>query len=197
MDAGAHGMRKTALWLIWPGLAPLWLKGSGRGLAAAVAFGGLLNFTLISTFIWPQLLSRELAPWIVPAAAWVLVLWFWIVAARLTARFLAQEAARRTIPDDDANRLLVQAQTEYLKGHLSQAESLLQELLARFPGDCEARLLLATLCRRNGRPSDARKHLAELLEQPQAHIWRMEIEIEHRELTRSASEDEQPLARAA
>ncbi|MCE9524691.1 MAG: tetratricopeptide repeat protein [Planctomycetales bacterium] len=190
-------MRKTALWLIWPGLAPLWLKGSGRGLAAAAAFGCLLNFTLITTFIWPQLLSRELAPWIVPAAAWVLVLWFWIVAARITARFLAQEAARRTPPDDDANRLLVQAQTEYLKGHLSQAESLLQELLTRFPGDCEARLLLATLCRRIGRPSDARKHLAELLEQPQAHTWRMEIEIEHRTLTRSASEGEQPLARAA
>jgi Flp pilus assembly protein TadD len=126
-----------------------------------------------------------------------LVLWFWIVAARSAGRLLTEEAARRTPPDEDANRLLVQAQTEYLKGHLSQAESLLQELLASFPGDCEGRLLLATLCRRNGRLSDARKHLAELLELPQAHAWRMEIETEHRELTRSVSEDEEPLARAA
>lgn len=189
-------MRRIALWLLWPGLAPLWLRGSGRGLAAAVAFGGLLNFALITTFVWPQFLSRGLAPWAVPAAAWVLVLWFWIVAARFTARFLAHEAARQTPPNDEANRLLVQAQTEYLKGHLSQAESLLHELLARFPEDCEARLLLATLCRRIGRPSDARKHLADLLELPQAHLWRMEIETEHRQLTRSASEGE-PLARAA
>ncbi len=190
-------MRKDALWLLWPGLAPLWLRGSGRGLAAAAAFGGLLNIALISTFVWPQVLSRGLAPWVVPVAAWVLVLWFWIVAARSAARFLAQEAARQTPPDEDANRLLVQAQTEYLKGHLSQAESLLQELLTRFPGDCEARLLLATLCRRNGRLSDARKHLANLFDLPQAHTWRMEIETEHRELTRSTSEDESPLARAA
>ncbi|MGI8979660.1 MAG: tetratricopeptide repeat protein [Pirellulaceae bacterium] len=181
-------MRNVALWLLWPGLAALWKRGSGRGLAAAAAFGGLLNFALISTFVWPQLLSRGLAPWVVPAAVWVSVLWFWIVAARSGARFLAEEAARQTPPSDDANRLLVQAQTEYLKGHLSQAESLLQELLAGFPGDCEARLLLATLCRRMGRLSDARKHLAELLELPQAHAWRMEIESEQRELTRSASE---------
>lgn len=190
-------MRNVALWLLWPGLASLWKRGSGRGLAAAVAFGGLLNFALISTFVWPQLLSRGLAPWVVPAAAWVSVLWFWIVAARSGARFLVEEAARQTPPNDDSNGLLVQAQTEYLKGHLSQAECLLQELLVGFPGDCEARLLLATLCRRNGRLSDARKHLAELLELSQAHVWRMEIESEQRELTRSVSEDESPHTRAA
>jgi hypothetical protein len=190
-------MQKFALWLLWPGLASLWLRGSGRGLAAAAAFAGLVNFALITTFVWPQLLSRGLAPWVVPVAAWVLVLWFWIIAARSTARFLAQEAISQVLPDDRANRLLVQAQTEYLKGHLSQAESLLQELLAGFPGDCEAHLLLATLSRRNGRLGDARKHLALLLELPQAPTWRMEIETEQRELTRSASEDESPRARAA
>lgn len=190
-------MRKVALWLLWPGLASLWLRGSRRGLAAAVSFGGLFNFSLITTFVWPQLLSRGLAPWVVPAAAWILVLWFWIVAARSTARFLAQEAARQAPPDEDANRLLVQAQTEYLKGHLSQAESLLQDLLATLPGDCEARMLLATLCRRSGRPVDARKHLAELLELPQAYAWRMEIESEQRELARSASEGGFALNRAA
>lgn len=181
-------MEKTALWMLYPGLATLWLRGSGRGLAAAAAFCCLLNFALITTFVWPQLLSRSLAPWVVPVAAWVSVLWFWMVAARSTARFLSQEAARQIPPDEHANHLLVQAQTEYLKGHLSQAESLLQELVARFPGDCEGRLLLATLCRRIGRASDARKHLAELLELPQAHAWRMEIETEQRELTRTTKE---------
>lgn len=190
-------MRKVALWLLWPGLASLWLRGSGRGLVAAAAFGSLFNFALITTFVWPQLLSRGLAPWVVPAAAWVSVLWFWIVAARSGARFLAQEAARQKPPDEDANRLLVQAQTEYLKGHLSQAESLLQDLLATFPGDCEARMLLATLCRRSGRPSDARKHLSQLLELPQSYAWRMEIETEQRELAQSVSEGEFALNRAA
>ena len=189
-------MRNVAPWLLWPGLASLWLRGSGRGLAAAAAFGGLLNFALISTFVWPQLLSRGLAPWVVPAAAWVLVLWFWIVAARSAAKFLAQEAARRTPPDDDANRLLVQAQTEYLKGHLSQAENLLTQLLETHPGDAEARLLLATLCRRMGRKEDAENHLKELIELPQAAAWRMEIASELT-LTRSASEGELPLTRAA
>ncbi len=189
-------MRNVAPWLLWPGLASLWLRGSGRGLAAAAAFGGLLNFALISTFVWPQLLSRGLAPWVVPAAAWVLVLWFWIVAARSAASFMAQEAARRTPPNDDANRLLVQAQTEYLKGHLSQAESLLTQLLETYPGDAEARLLLATLCRRTGRKEDAEIHLKELMELPEAAAWRMEIASELT-LTRSASEGELPLIRAA
>jgi len=128
--------------------------------------------------------------------AWVLVLWFWIVAARSAARFLAQEAARRTPSDDDANRLLVQAQTEYLKGHLSQAESLLTHLLETHPGDAEARLLLATLCRRIGRKEDAENHLKELIELPQAAAWRMEIASELT-LTRSASEGELPQTRAA
>jgi tetratricopeptide (TPR) repeat protein len=187
-------MRNVAPWLLWPGLASLWLRGSGRGLAVAAAFGGLLNFALISTFVWPQLLSRGLAAWVVPAAAWVLVLWFWIVAARSAARFLAQEAARRTPPDDDANRLLVQAQTEYLKGHLSQAESLLMQLLETHPGDAEARLLLATLCRRMGRKEDAENHLKELMELPEAAAWRMEIASELTR-TRSVSEGELPEAR--
>jgi len=189
-------MRKIALWLLWPGLASLWLRGSGRGLAAAAAFAGLLNFALITTFVWPQLLSRSLAPWAAPAAAWVLVLWFWIVAARSGARFLASEAARGQPPSDEANRLLVQAQTEYLKGHLSEAERLLTQILETQPGDAEARLLLATLCRRVGRKEGAENHLRELMELPEAAAWRMEIASELT-LTRSASEGELPLTRAA
>ena len=189
-------MRKFALWLLWPGLAPLWLRGSGRGLAAAAAFGGLLNFALISTFVWPQLLSRGLAPWALPAAAWVLVLLFWMVAARSAAKFLAEESARRTPPDEDANRLLVRAQTEYLKGHLSQAERLLTQLLETHPGDAESRLLLATLCRRGGRKGEAEQQLRELIDLPQAAAWRMEIANELK-LTRSASEEELALTKAA
>ncbi len=189
-------MRRDALWLLWPGLASLWLRGSGRGLATATAFGGLLNYALITTFIWPQLLSRGLAPWLVPAAVWILVLWFWIVAARSTAKFLSVEAAKQTPPNDDANRLLMQAQTEYLKGHLSQAESLLTQILETCPGDAEVRLLLATLCRRHGRNEEAMHHLNELSELPQAATWRMEIASELK-LSRSACEGEPPLTRAA
>ena len=125
-------MEKTALWMLYPGLAPLWLRGSGRGLAAAAAFCCLLNFALITTFVWPQLLSRSLAPWVVPVAAWVSVLWFWMVAARTTAKFLAQEAARQVPPDEHANHQLVQDQTQYLKRQLSHSDSLLHELVPSF-----------------------------------------------------------------
>jgi len=162
----------------------------------AAAFGVLLNFALISTFVWPQLLSRSLAPWAVPAAAWVLVLWFWMVAARSGARFLASEAAREQPPNDEANRLLVQAQAEYLKGHLSEAQRVLTQLLETHPGDAEARLLLATLCRRGGRKVEAEKHLTELIDLPQSAAWRMEIASELK-LTRSASEGELPITKAA
>ena len=40
-------MRNVAPWLLWPGLASLWLRGSGRGLAVAVAFGGLVMALLV------------------------------------------------------------------------------------------------------------------------------------------------------
>lgn len=189
-------MRRVALWLLWPGLAPLWLRGSRRGLAIAAAFGVLLSFALISTFVWPQLLSQSLAPWVVPAAAWILVLWFWIVAARSGARFLAAQAAREKQPDDEANRLLVQAQTEYLKGHLSESERLLTQILETHPGDAEARLLLATLCRRGGRQEDAENHLKELIDLPQAARWKMEIANELK-LSRRVSEGVLPLTKAA
>ena len=183
-------MRKIAWLSLWPGLAALWLRGSTLGLATAAVFAVALNFALITTFVWPQMLSRWVSPWVTPAAAWVLVLWFWIMAARSAAKILAHEKASQMRPDNEANRLLVQAQTEYLKGRMSQAECLLKELLADHPGDCEAQLLLATLCRRSGRKDDAGKHLRELIDLPHSQVWKMEIEIEQQNLTRPAGEDD-------
>ena len=77
---------------LWPGLAPLWLYGRWHGLAAAAAFAGLVNFALITTFVWPQWLSRELPPAATPVLAWVLVLGFWIVGLRGAAGIGPSEA---------------------------------------------------------------------------------------------------------
>src|SRR5688500_6996498 len=67
---------------LWPGLARLWLRGEFIGLLTAVAFAAAVNFALIATFVWPQLVSRQLPPWCIPLVAWIAVVWFWIAGLR-------------------------------------------------------------------------------------------------------------------
>ncbi len=190
-------------YILWPGLAALWLRGSRRGLFVAGAFAVALNLALITTFVWPQLLGRGLPPWVVPTAAWVLVLWFWVVSARASARIVAEERSRNTPPNQAATDLLCQAQTQYLKGHFSQADALLARLLIQSPGDMEARLLAASICRHTARRDEAMQRLAELSTFPAATQWQVEIADEHRRLATQVdgqqrrNKDQTPPASAA
>lgn len=172
----------------WPGLAALWLRGSWLGLACAVLFTAALQFALVTTFVWPQILSRQLPAWAMPAAAWVSVLWLGVVGRRSAARILASEAAKSLQPDAEADALLAEAQTEYLKGHWMEAQAVLSRLLIRRPGDAEARLLLASVYRRSGQPAAAADQLALLAELPRADRWREEISAEMRLLARDAAQ---------
>lgn len=163
---------------LWPGLARLWLRGEFWGLLTAVTFALVLNFALITTFVWPQLVSRQLPPWAVPPMAWFVVVWFWVAGLRAGGR-LAGEAARASIPADaESLTLLRLAQLEYLKGHWIEAESRLTELLARTPGDVEAWLLLASVQRRTRRPAEARESLRKLAELNGSAVWADEVERE-------------------
>jgi hypothetical protein len=56
-------MKGRSLTMAWPGRARLWLRGGWTDLGLAVAFAAVLNFALVTTFIWPQLLSRDLPAW--------------------------------------------------------------------------------------------------------------------------------------
>lgn len=177
-------MNGRSLTMAWPGLAGLWLRGGWTDLGLAVAFAAALNFALVTTFVWPQLISRDLPAWGVPLAAWVLVLWFWVMGRGRGVRLLALEAAKSLQPDDVSEALLREAQGKYLKGHWLEAQSLLVRLLSRRPGDAEARLLLVSVLRRSGEIDVAVEQLIELSRLPAALRWQEEMEQERRRLAR-------------
>ncbi len=188
--------RTSSLWhphsaaAVWPGLARLWLRGETGGLLTAVAFALLLNLALITTFVWPQLLSRQLPEWLVPAMAWFAVVCFWVAGLRAGIEVVAAMRGATIPADAESTTLLRQAQLDYLKGHLIEAESRLATLLSRTPGDVEAWLLLASVQRRTRRPAEARQSLAKLAELSGSVVWSEEV---NRELAKIQSlEREQP-----
>jgi hypothetical protein len=189
---------------LWPGLASLWLRGRWQGLAVALAFAGLLNFALISTFVWPRLVSPAVPAWATGAAAWVLVLGFWIAGIHAAGKQLARRAQTAPADDQEFDAWLWEAQTEYLKGHWIEAETLVSRQLARRADDAPARLLLASVFRRTQRLAEARQTLNHLKQSPAATNWLWEIEAELAQLAeleaapRTPNQNSSPpLARAA
>ena len=78
-----------------------------------------------------------------------------------------------------ANRTLFnQAQTEYLKGHWDEAESLLLRQIQLDTRDVESRLLLATMYRRIERLDDAQQQLEKIERFDESTHWRFEISRE-------------------
>lgn len=173
-------MRSSLILCLWPGLAASWLRGSYSALAAAIAFGVLLNFVITATFVWPNLGGQELPAGLVPITGWLLVLWLWVGGITQQRRMLL---TWETPPlNDGSEKLFRQAQTEYLQGQWVAAERLLTELLKVRPADVEGRLLLATVLRRTKRPEDAARELTKLEELPAAGYWYREIADERRQL---------------
>jgi hypothetical protein len=172
-------------------------------LAAATAFAGLVQFALICSFVWPELLSPDVPPWAAPVTAWVLVLGFWIVGYRQGRLELAQLRSPPATDDPQLEAWFREAQSKYLKGHWIEAETLVSRLLACRADDIEARLLLASICRRTGRLAEARKTLHTLKQLDSAANWRLEITTELQQLTELETNDQSseptsfPLARAA
>ncbi len=185
---------------LWPGLTGLWLRGRWGSLALAVAFGLALQFALLCTFA-PAEMPIVLTG-VSPLAAWGCVLSFWIVGAWLGWR---EQAPCPAPPDPQLDELFREAQTEYLKGHGFEAETLLARLLAKRPDDMEGRLLLASVQRRMGRLSEARRNLDVLRQDESAQSWGWEIrneqqriaEIEDNRIESSDDEEETPMPKAA
>jgi hypothetical protein len=157
-------------------------------LAFAAAFTLVLNFALVTTFVWPRLVTRDWPSWASPTAAWVLVLWFWVVGRRGSGHLLHQEAAKSLQPDAASDELFCEAQVAYLKGHWLEAETRLLKLLARRPGDAEARLMLASVYRRSGQQDKARWQLNELAQLSSAVGWQEERIHETQLLSRSKAQ---------
>jgi hypothetical protein len=192
---------RPLLWIacLWPGLPQAWRLGSLRGLGLAIAFAAGLNLALVCSLVWQRWPIASLPAGSTAAIAWVWVLGLWIVGIRWTAGNWRHLCPPKPAADPKTDDWFRDAQHEYLKGHWIEAEGLLTRLLARQPADLEARLLLASVQRRNKQREQARRTLTEL--QPIAGRWQREIEAELKQLSDLESEDssvvEEPTRKAA
>ncbi|MCO6459073.1 MAG: tetratricopeptide repeat protein [Pirellulaceae bacterium] len=171
-------MRASA-WIlcVWPGLAALWLRGRWSGLGTAIAFGMLLNASLLAQFA-----SRQ--PWhpSVLGSLWLAVAGVWCGGLWWAIRLLRQGAAEpaRALEQD----LFIQAQGEYLRGHWFEAEALLERLLRSFPDDVDGRLMLASIYRHTRRWDEASRQLDRLQRLERSSKWQLEIMQERKLLAR-------------
>ena len=161
---------------LWPGLARLWYQGEWRSLVWAVLFAAVVNFLLVTTFLWPHWVPGILS-WI----GWPCVVVVWSVSVIQALR--SREELQRSVPRVDVG-LFIQAQHEYLKGHWFEAEATLQRLLAQSHGDVPSLLLLATLYRRTKRFDEAAAQLLRLERLEHAYIWGCELEAERKLIAR-------------
>jgi hypothetical protein len=165
------------LTLAWPGLPWLWLRGSLMGLVLALAFAVVIDAAVIVTWIWSDLVELPVAIGIWTAAAAIFVV----------ATVSAVQAFPPPIPlgrDAETEALFRAARDAYLARDWTGAETGLRSLLARSPADGEAQLLLGTLLRRVGRPTEARDALEKLSRADAGRAWQAVIE---RELARLAA----------
>ena len=179
---------------LWPGLPQLWTRGSWAALALAVGFTALANALAAATLVWDEWLpakARGIA-YGVMAGVWVLA---WLESRadwrRLLAEWSAGEAAK-VDQVEQSDRWYREAQAAYLTGDWVSAEQTLQRLLTQDPRDAEARLMLATLWRHEGRRDAASEQLDRLELLETAAPWRHEIAQERERLSADCVEDEEP-----
>jgi hypothetical protein len=177
---------------LWPGLPQLWFEGAWSGLVLAFGFGVLVNFLLLASLIWVELIAPT-----VLGLSWLAIGLIWAGSGIFVAWTggLRDSSAAAQARDD----LFRSALGEYLKGAWFEAETLLGRLVAQDNRDVDARLMLASLLRHTRRPLEARRQLDELDRLEKAEKWRFEIDRERQllKLTESALADppsEQPLA---
>ena len=156
---------------LWPGLFRLWYQGDLSALAAAIAFAVLLNCGAARQFARSGTLPGS---WI--WGGWALVVAFWAmgVGRGLRQRSTSGDIARSQNQQD----LFIRAQTEYLRGHWVEAQTLLEQLIRRHPGDVESRLLLSSVYRRTRRIDLADQELRRLQGIDGAAKWQFEIRRE-------------------
>ncbi|RIK72470.1 MAG: hypothetical protein DCC67_19230 [Planctomycetota bacterium] len=179
---------------LWPGLVQLWTRGSWAALALAVGFTALVNLLAVATFIWTEWLSPEVR-WGsagVLAAVWILA---WAEARADWRRLLAERATGESAADpaELADRLFRQAQASYLAGDWVAAEQTLLKLLKHEPRDAEARLMLATLWRHEGRLDAATEELDRLERLEASAGWRDEIAWERERIAAAGVIDDETL----
>ncbi len=173
----------------WPGLPQLWVRGSWVGLAVAVGFTALVNVLILATFVFGEWIPTEhvLGGYALVALAWLTGWW-------QSRRQSEGESSPTESGDESAGegsavgfttqpreQLYREAQQVYLRGDWVATEQLLLKLLKLDDRDAEARLMLATLWRHQGRHREAVRQLDKLSRLEAADPWQYEIAVERDE----------------
>lgn len=165
---------------LWPGLPHLWYAGRLRGLLEATGFALLVNTAVICQFVWTELTSD-----FVERALWAAVAGAWLIGFVRNWRDWPRVVEGQVQSDE---HLFLQAQREYLRGHWIEAQDVLERLLDKWPDDCDARLMLATLLRHTRQLEAARRQLDLLQQYPGSAKWQVEIAHERMRLARLAQQ---------
>lgn len=173
----------------WPGLPQLWLRGSWAGLVIAVGFTALVNVLILATCVFHEWIPSEylLGGYGVVAVSWLVGWWqcrrqaSYEVAATEKGDEQASETPSVGLGAEPREQLYRDAQRVYLQGDWVAAEQLLLKLLKLETRDAEARLMLATLWRHQGRHREALRQLDKLSRLEAADPWQNEIAVERRE----------------
>lgn len=165
---------------LWPGLLRLWYAGEFSSLLEAFAFAALLNLAILASFYRPDAVSPV---W--RASIWAAVGLFWLYGLWQGFRAAAPEERAESAPDQQD--LFIRAQSEYLRGHWVEAQTLAEQLIECDPEDVEARLLLAAVYRRTRRIDLSRFQLRQAQDLQGAGRWRYEIGQEFAALERAGT----------
>jgi hypothetical protein len=180
----------------WPGLPQLWLRGSWAGLVIAVGFTALVNLLVLATCVFTEWIPFEyhLGGGALVAASWVAGWWQCRRAESVQAMPTPantessgdkSDTSASALPVgqtiDRGEQLYRDAQQAYLRGDWVAAEQGLLKLLKIDDRDAEARLMLATLWRHQGRHREAVRQLDKLSRLETADRWQNEIAVERQE----------------
>jgi tetratricopeptide (TPR) repeat protein len=168
-------------------------------LTLAVGFTALANVLAAATLVWTEWLPTNIrwAAFGTLAVVWALA---WIEGRADWRRLLAELSAGETAAvdsEDHADRWFREAQSAYLAGDWVSAEQALLKLLRQDPRDAEARLLLATLWRHEGRLDAAAEELDRLDRLETAAPWKTEIAWERERIYPASVVEEPSLSLAA
>jgi tetratricopeptide (TPR) repeat protein len=173
----------------WPGLPQLWVRGSWVGLAVAVGFTALVNVLILATCVFGEWIPRGqmLGGYGLVALAWLSGWWQshrqgpTELSSTENGDEPAGGASAIGLTHQPSEELYREAQQVYLQGDWVAAEQLLLKLLKLNDRDAEARLMLATLWRHQGRHREANRQLDKLSRLEAADQWQNEIAVERQE----------------